>query len=98
VNADTLGLEVLARVGPRGSFLAEDHTVEHLRAGELIQLTLSERESRTQWEVSGMATMESRARDRARSILASHVVEPLPEEVIRELAQILAHADAELVH
>jgi trimethylamine:corrinoid methyltransferase-like protein len=57
---------------------------------------LGERESRGVWEAGGMKTMESRARDRARSILATHAVEPLPDDVLRELGSIVERADANL--
>ena len=36
VNDETLALDVLERVGPRGDFLADDHTVDHLYSGELL--------------------------------------------------------------
>ncbi len=31
VSPETLALDVIARVGPRGNFLAEQHTIEHMR-------------------------------------------------------------------
>jgi trimethylamine--corrinoid protein Co-methyltransferase len=94
VNADTLALDVIDRVGPRGDYLSDDHTVAHLRAGELIPLPLAERESRQSWTATGMRTMESRARERGRTLLRRHEVPPLPDEVLRELAAIAARADA----
>ena len=97
VNDETLAVDVLKEVGPRGEFLSEDHTVKFLRAGELVDLALSEREGRRDlWEAAGRPTLESRSRDRARSILATHVVPPLPDDVLRELAKIARAADEEL--
>jgi trimethylamine--corrinoid protein Co-methyltransferase len=97
VNDETLGFDALARVGPRGDFLADDHTLAHLRSGELMSLALAERERRGVWETTGRHTLESRARDKARTILATHEVEPLPDHVVAELDDIVRRADARAV-
>ncbi len=94
VTEETLGFDALARVGPKGTFLDDDHTIAHLRTGDLVSLPLAEREGRGVWETTGRATMESRARDRAHGILDTHVVEPLPDDVRRELAEIITRAEA----
>ena len=97
VNEETLALEVVARVGPRGDYLSDDHTVDAIRSGELLDLKLAERESRRQvWELGGSKTLESRAAAKAVEILDNHVVPPLPDEVLRAIAGIMARADAEL--
>ena len=97
VSDDTLAVDVLAEVGPHGEFLSEPHTVKGLRAGELIDLKLFEREGRREtWIDTGKPTLESRAREQARHILATHEVPPLPDEVLRELARIVKTADEEL--
>ena len=97
VDDETLAVDVLAEVGPRGDFLTQEHTVRMLRAGELLDLELSEREGRrSTWEAAGKPTLESRAREKAQSILATHEVPPLPDDVLRELAVIVSRADREL--
>ena len=97
VTEETLAVDVVKRVGPRGSYLADEHTLDALHAGELLDLTLAERESRRAvWESRGRRTLESRAADRARELLATHEVPPLPDEVLRELAALEAAADREL--
>jgi trimethylamine--corrinoid protein Co-methyltransferase len=92
VDEQTLAVDILADVGPRGGFLSEEHTVRHLRSGEFVKLALAEREGRREtWEIAGRPTLESRARERAIEILP-----PLPDEVLREIASIMAVADREL--
>ncbi len=68
-------------------------TLESLHAGELIPVPLAERESRQSWEASGKRTVESKARDKARALLAGHEVPPLPDEVLRELEAIVQRVD-----
>jgi trimethylamine--corrinoid protein Co-methyltransferase len=97
VDEVTLALDVVARVGPRGDYLSDEHTVDAIHAGELLDLKLAERESRRQvWELGGSKTLESRAAAKAVEILDSHVVPPLPDEVLRDIAGIMKQADAEL--
>jgi trimethylamine--corrinoid protein Co-methyltransferase len=95
VDDQTLALDVIDRVGPRGTFLSDEHTVMNLRAGELVRLRLAERESRQSWEASGMRTLETRAREKGRELLASHQVPPLDGTVLDELSAIVARADAD---
>ena len=96
VSDETLAVDALARVGPRGDFMSDDLTIAYLRSGELIDPELFERGSRETWESKGGRTLEERARDKARAIIASHQVDPLPDEVVREIDTIVARADGAL--
>jgi len=93
VDDETLAVDAIDRVGPRGDFLADDLTIAYLRSGELLDTELFERGSREAWEAKGGRTLEQRAADTARRILAEHEVPPLPAEVERELDAIVARAD-----
>ena len=96
LSDEALAVDVIAAVGPRGDFMAEDHTVEFMRAGALVDLELAERDNRQVWEAGGRQTLESKARERGLEILRTHQVEPLPDDVLRELAAITARADREI--
>ncbi len=94
VDEPSLAVDVIERVAPRGDYLSDEHTLEALHAGAFLDLELAERESRRPVsEAGGRRTLESRARDRALAILASHEVPPLPDDVLRELAHIQREAD-----
>jgi len=97
VNDDTLGLDVIDKVGPRGSFLSAVHTVLHLRAGELFKSQVFNWEKRDKWISKGKKGLEQRAKEKALDILSTHNVEPLPDEVRKELSSIVEKADKELV-
>jgi trimethylamine--corrinoid protein Co-methyltransferase len=62
VNEDTLALDLIEHVGPRGHFLDADHTVEHLHAGELIHPELFERLGRESWLAKGAKNLVNAAR------------------------------------
>jgi trimethylamine---corrinoid protein Co-methyltransferase len=96
VDDNTLAVDVIHRVGPRGHFLTEEHTLGNLRTGELITTRIFDRERRELWEEKGSKSLEQKAREKGLSLLAKHQVPALPDGVLRELAAIVQRADAEL--
>ena len=88
VDDETLAVEVIDEVGPAGNFLAEDHTLAHMR--ELWQPRLFDRGTWEEWEVQGRQAPRDRARERARSLLAAHVPPPLADGAGEELERIVA--------
>jgi trimethylamine---corrinoid protein Co-methyltransferase len=94
VDDETLAFEAIKRVGPRGNYLTDEHTITRLRTGEMADLKLAERDSRRQvWEATGKKTLESRARDKALDLVKNHKVPPLADDVLREFAAIIKRAD-----
>jgi trimethylamine--corrinoid protein Co-methyltransferase len=95
VSQATLAYDVMQEVIPRdGVFLAEMHTVTHMRQGALwIPQIGSGREGATEEAGSNLV---ARARARAREILRNHQVEPLPDDVSRHLDEIITRARREL--
>lgn len=63
--------EVIQQVGPGGNFMAEEHTVRHMR-GEFYFPMLSDRDERPVWEADGAKTARQRAHDIATRILGVH--------------------------
>jgi trimethylamine--corrinoid protein Co-methyltransferase len=57
---------------------------------ELWQPRLFDRGTWEEWEAQGRQTPRDRARERARSLLASHVPPPLDDGVGQELERIVA--------
>lgn len=84
-SEENLALEVIAKVGPGGSFLMEPHTIKRMKTAGLLT-KLSDRESRTQWEKKGALDINARAMNRVREILEKESAmsfEPDVEERIR---------------
>ena len=71
VNPETLALEVVKRVGPGGNFMAEEHTLRHMRS-ELFQPILSDREGWEKWTAAGSPDTRDRARRLAADYLKNH--------------------------
>ena len=96
VSERALAINVIRNVGPRGQFIAEEHTLANLRSGELVTTEIFERDSRALWEEKGSRSLEQKAREKGLALLAKHQVPPLPVEAQRELAAIVESADRAL--
>jgi trimethylamine---corrinoid protein Co-methyltransferase len=88
VNARTLAIDVIDRVGPGGQFLTDDHTLENFR-GEYWRPSLMDRRHYEGWSGAGGKTMGERIKDRIRHLTQTHQVEPLPVAVREKIRSIL---------
>lgn len=86
VNEETLALDVIHKVGPRGHFLNEEHTLRHFR--ECWYPTLFDRRRYDAWKAGGGQSLRERLRQKVIQILAEHEVEPLSQEVIAAWADV----------
>jgi trimethylamine--corrinoid protein Co-methyltransferase len=91
-DADSLALDVIAAVGPRGHYLAQEHTRQHLRRIWIPGLT----HPRPPLDGRPLPNIRHRARARFEQILAEHEPEPLAEPKRAELRAILEAARREL--
>lgn len=87
IDDEALAVDVIGAVGPGGNFLAEDHTVAHMRG--LWQPRLFDRGTWEAWEAAGRPSPRDRARERARELLASHVPLALEDGLAAELDAIV---------
>jgi trimethylamine--corrinoid protein Co-methyltransferase len=91
INEETLAVEVLHEVGPGGNFLEHDHTLKHFR--EHWRPTLMDRSKYEAWNKAGAKTMGGRLKEKTIHIIETHVPNPLPEEVEKELERIVSSAE-----
>jgi trimethylamine--corrinoid protein Co-methyltransferase len=91
-SADSLALDVIANVGPRGHFLAQNHTRRHLREIWIPELT----HPRPPLDGQPLPDLQRRARAELDRILAEHEPKPLEAAVQAELRAILDAAQREL--
>ena len=80
VNSETLALEVIEKVGPGGNFLAEEHTIKHMRS-EFFFPQVADRSKREKWLSEGGKDAREKAKQIAKHILATHKPLPIPREV-----------------
>jgi trimethylamine--corrinoid protein Co-methyltransferase len=94
-GSDSLAVEVVRAVGPGGHFLAQRHTLEHMRefpvAGFATFLSESVYNGRNDGE-----SVRQQARREARRLIETHEVEALPAELesaLLEIAEGKAHRE-----
>ena len=84
VNQDTMGFDVIEKVGPGGDFVTEDHTVDHMM-DEFFYPNLSVRCNFDIWEERGRPDMLSRAHDLVQTILEERQEGLLDLDLISEI-------------
>ena len=93
VDDETLALDLIHETGAGGGFIDTDHTLNHFR-DELLVPDLVRYQSRDAWEAAGRPDMVTRAREKARRILAEHTPRPLPGDVVTQLDEIVRETTA----
>lgn len=92
VTPDTLSFDQIKEVGPRGNFMGLHHTLDHIRSEHYLP-RLFDRTTYDTWEERGAKDIREVARDKAKEILATHQVAPLPEVVQQEIQAIIKNAE-----
>lgn len=92
ISDETLALDLIRRIGPGGSYMAEKHTRTHLEKGEILHPRLFNRQAIGDWKARGQLSTQDEARLKARDILQEHKPPPLPNEILRQIDEILKQA------
>jgi trimethylamine--corrinoid protein Co-methyltransferase len=96
VDEDTLAAEVIERVGVGGNYLADEHTIRHLRA-EIWVPRLLNKDSWERWWSSGHRSLAEVASERKRQLLSTHQQAPLEPGLAKEIDELVERATEELV-
>ena len=96
VNDETLAVDVIREVGPRGSFLGHKHTLKYVRE-EIYRPRLFDRSKKETWTKAGRKTILEVARLKVKEILSKHQPEPLPEDLRQRLNQIVKKSGEEKI-
>jgi trimethylamine---corrinoid protein Co-methyltransferase len=91
VNAETIMSDLLAEVGPGGSFLDQPRSVSRARQ-EIWVPSLLDRQPYVLWQQAGSLDAAERAMVKARKILATHRPTPLDPTLAAQLDAILGEA------
>ncbi len=95
VSDKTLALDVIRKVGPNGTYLAERHTRTHM--SEIWRPGVWDRTSHDAWLAAGKRGALQNAEERARELLRTHAPAPLPAAVREELRRLVEAAERDLV-
>ena len=87
VDEENLALDLIDKVGPGGSYLAEDHTLDHFRSFWVPKIL--DRSKGTKPGSAGSAVhSEELLREKTLKILASHTPKPLAEDLLSEIKKM----------
>jgi trimethylamine--corrinoid protein Co-methyltransferase len=93
VDERALAVDVIDHVmGGARNFLAEMHTIDYLRSGEVLLAGLVERGSWADWTARGGQSLGERADEKAEELLADHEVPPLNQRQLSELEAVIQGA------
>jgi trimethylamine--corrinoid protein Co-methyltransferase len=89
VDDEKAALEIIAKVGPGGHYLAEKHTRKWLKMERFLPSDVIDRLTEEAEKKQGSKDMISRAREIVDSTLTEHVPEPLPLDIGNNLRNVL---------
>lgn len=92
VGDDELAVDLIRKVGARGNYLTERHTVEFMKQSQWYP-ELIDRNVYAQWKEQGATDYAKRVNDEARRILGTHQPEPLPDDTLKQLREIILDAE-----
>jgi trimethylamine--corrinoid protein Co-methyltransferase len=95
VDDDHMAVDLIKKVGPGGSFLAERHTMQWLYKEHFIT-DLTDRRTGEAWEADGRKSVVDRAKAKVERILKEHTVTPVAEDVAKSFESIVKSADADI--
>ncbi len=90
VDDETLAMDAIKAVGPGGNFLAQPHTLKHMR--EVFLPQFMDRRPYNVWEEKGDNAPDW-ATAKAQNILETHQPEPLDSNLSAELERIIASVE-----
>lgn len=97
VDEDSLAVDIISNVmNGSHNFIAERHSINYLRSGEILFAKLGERRTFAEWDRTGRKGLSENAQTEAKRILAEHRVPPLEDAQERELEKIMLAAAGEL--
>jgi len=91
VNDDTLAFDLIKEVGPGGNFVAARHTRRFMRR-EHYRPTLSDQNTREEWEAKGGKAIWQKAGEKARRLIAEpkyHLPAAVREQILSEITGIV---------
>lgn len=95
IDQNKLAFDVIARVGPEGSYLLDEHTVRHMR-DEFWISPLSNRQNPASWLGAGARDVLEMASDQVNDILSQPAEPVLPASCVEEIQRVLREADRAL--
>ncbi len=96
VDEGRLATDLIDKVGPMGNYLAQTHTMEYFRKGEMRVSPLFDKRTSERVRKEGVRPLHVAAKDVVKRILKEHEVTPLDSEVEQEISRIVKDAEKDI--
>jgi len=93
ISDETLSVDVIDRVGPRGNFLSDKHTLKHFKE-EIWYPEYFDRKNYDGWVKAGKKSLDKTLSEKVRWILENHHPEPLDPSIRQTIREIVERADS----
>ncbi len=87
VDAESLAIDVIDKVGPGGNYLQEKHTMQHFKS--VWYPGLFDRANHKRWTDSGGKDLFKVLNEKVKTVLEKHKPEPLAEKIEKAIEKIL---------
>ena len=88
VDVNSLAFDVIKKVGPRGQFVTEEHTMMNYRNEQYIP-KISDRDTATGWMEKGERRIEEIANAQWKEVVANYVQPDFPAELDADMRKIV---------
>lgn len=95
VNDGELALDLIEAVGPKGNFLAEQHTIDHMQESQ-IHPELTDRNTYESWVANGSKSFADKAEEKAIALLKQHKPKPLSVDIQKVIKEIIIETERKL--
>jgi len=92
VDAGTVGIDVIHKIGSGNNFLKEKHTLNYMPK-EQSKVKIFDRRTRGSWEKRGATDAITRANAIAIELLKTHKPAPLDADMHEEMKKVVADAE-----
>lgn len=89
---ENLATTVIRRVGHKGNFLSDPHTLRMFKKDQFFPSSIIDRHSLDDWQKKGVKGTNQQAIDKIPEILAQYQLKDIPGEVERELDKIMTYS------
>lgn len=94
ITEESIGIEALKEgMANSGSLLLEEHTIKHLRAGELMECGLDQWQYDQESRKEDSPNLFERSHLKVQEILSSHAVQPFEPSLEKEINRILSESE-----
>ena len=97
VSRETVGVDVIRDTAEGGDFVSHPHTLKHMKTDFTYDNIAGNREIYETWQQKGAFDLERVALQKAKNLIKNSYLNPLPDELVQRIEEIVTRARSELL-